>query len=465
MRSYVCGLMAFVWATQPLSAAEKLTPSAPFAIAPECVRDGAVIQRHPAGCCGKSVYLVAWCDGSRQIHKPTADIYCARIDAASGKVLDPKGIRVCAAADLQENPAVAFDGQQFLVVWQDFRNGKDYDIYAARVTEDGKVLDADGFAVVARPSNQARPAATFAGGHFIVAWMDARLYPVYGIYAARVSSDGKVLDPDGKLLDSETPEAIAKVRPPGSSWLGARHYWWGGLQSRFHPSLATNGKEVLVACLREIHSNHTTAEALRVNPADLSVVSPPVRLPGQPRDRLACCAIPDGWAVAFDHWVSGWSPTPRLTTLRLDTNLQPRDDVPQGPESKSKLPPAPLLDLQKILADKEGDYQQGKGHFAFWQAAAAWNGNEVVVAMDYGWRIKQKLADLRYAIVVTRYDPTTGKFLDDPPLVAATGASQAGTSVQNPVLIAGPNGDVLLLYENDTGVDSLKIEGRLLKSR
>ena len=56
--------------------------AAPFPVAPECLRDGAVVQRSPAGCLGKSVYLVAWCDGSRQIHKPTADIYCGRIDAA-----------------------------------------------------------------------------------------------------------------------------------------------------------------------------------------------------------------------------------------------------------------------------------------------------------------------------------------------------------------------------------------------
>lgn len=462
MRS-ILALLVCGWAI-PAGAAE-LMPSAAFAVAPECSRAGAVVQRNPAGCCGKSVYLVAWCDGSRQIHQPTADIYCARIDATSGKVLDPKGIRVCAAADLQEHPAIAFDGTHFLIAWQDFRNGKDYDIYAARVSEDGKVLDPDGFAVSARPSNQARPAVTFAGGHFLVVWMDARQYPVYGLYGARVSPDGKVLDPDGRLLDGEKPEAIAKVRPPSPSWLGDRHHWWSGLQSRFHPSIATNGKEVTVTCLRDINANNTSAQALRLDPSDLSVLGLPVKLPGQPRDRLACCPIPDGWAVSFDHWVSGWSPTPRLTALRLDANLQPRDDVPLGQESKSKLPPAPLLDLQKVLADKEGDYQQGKGHFSFWQSAATWNGREVVVAMDYGWRTKQKLADLHYAIVVTRYDVASGRFLDDPPLVAATGASGAGTSVENPVLVAGPNGDVLLLYEHDTGIDSLKIEGRFFPGR
>lgn len=39
---------------------------------------------------------------------------------------------------------MAFDGANFLVVWQDFRSGKHYGIYAARVTPAGKVLDAEG---------------------------------------------------------------------------------------------------------------------------------------------------------------------------------------------------------------------------------------------------------------------------------------------------------------------------------
>ena len=58
-----------------------------WSVAPEAIRDGRLVQRQPAGAFGGDVYLVAWCDGSRQVDRPTADIYCARVEAATGKSL------------------------------------------------------------------------------------------------------------------------------------------------------------------------------------------------------------------------------------------------------------------------------------------------------------------------------------------------------------------------------------------
>ncbi|MCY3020954.1 MAG: hypothetical protein NTW87_18210 [Planctomycetota bacterium] len=420
--------------------AAALQASAAVVVAPEA-GGGRRVQRQPACAFGKTVYLVAWCDGTRQADQPGADIYCARIEAASGKTLDPGGI-----------------------LWQDLRGGKDYDIYAARVGEDGKVLDPDGFPVVKRPSNQARPAVGFGGGNYLVAWMDARQYPVYGLYCARVSPEGKVLDAEGKALDVEDPARIAKVAPAERSWLGDKHYWWQSLSSRFDPAVASNGKTCLVTCLREVHSNQTTGYALLVDPAECSVKGAVVKLPGEPRGRVAACAMPDGWAVAFDHWVSGWSPTPRMAALRLEESLRLHDDIPPRRDERNPPPPrAPLMDLQKLLANGGGDYQQGKGHFAFWQAAAAWNGRHLLVVMDYGWRTKNKVNELNYAVVASRVDPEAPRFLDDPPLVVASGNMPSGTTVRHPVLAAGPDGAVLVVYELDAGVDKLGIEARVVR--
>ena len=188
------------------------------AVAPDCARQNRQLQRQAACAVSDKICLVAWSDGTRTVEQPTADIYCARLDA-SGQTLDPAGIGVCRAADLQESPAVAFDGTNFLVVWQDLRSGTDYDIYAARISPRGKVLDPEGFAVIRRAGNQARPTVAFAAGNYLVAWMDARQYPVYGLYAARVSPAGEVLDADGRSLDSEDPrKSRSSRRRPRAGW-------------------------------------------------------------------------------------------------------------------------------------------------------------------------------------------------------------------------------------------------------
>jgi hypothetical protein len=464
-------LLVWLAAILPAAAAEPargIEPLEAQPIAADCARDGRLLQRQAACAFGKDCYLVAWCDGSLQADRPTADIYAARIDPRSGKSLDPAGIRVCGAPDLQERPAVAFDGTNFLVVWQDFRNGKDYDIYAARVSPQGRVLDADGFPVICRPGNQARPAVAYAGGHFVVAWMDARQYPVYGVYAARVTTAGKVLDPEGRAIQIEDPAQIEKVMPPGKDWLGDRHYWWQGLSSRFQPCLASDGKTCLVTWLADVHANKTTGHTAVLDPASLEVLGSPVQLSGEPRDRLAACPIPGGWAVAFDHWIAGWGYAARMATLRLDDEGRPRDEIVDQPGRKHLLPVAPLLDVQGALGGpRAGDYQQGKGHFAFWQAGVACAAKQAVVVMDFGWRTPQQVNELNYAVVATRLSTGDGRFLDNPPLVLASGSMASGRSVRRPVIAAdpegAPEGRFLVVYENDLGIDRLGLEGRVLR--
>jgi len=443
--------------------AGELTASAPFAVAPKCARDGRRLQHFASCAYGKQVYLVAWCDGSRQVGRPTADIYCARIDGQTGRTLDPAGIRICAAAGLQEWSAVAFDGTNFLVVWQDLRNGKDYDVYAARVTQRGKVLDRDGFPVARRGGNQARPAVAFAAGQYLVVWMDARRYPVYGLYGARVTPDGNVLDPNGRALGAEDAATVAKAGPPGRSWLGDRHYWWERLSSRFRPSVAGNGRTCLVTFLRDVHANRTTGHALLVDPRKCAPIAPPVQLSGEPRARLAACATPDGWATAFDHWLSGWTPAPRLACLRLDGSARPRDQIPKRVDVRAPDQPPMLLDVHKLLASGGGGYHQGKGHFAFWQGAAAWNGGHVVLAMDYGWRTPRKPNELNYAVLTALFDVKAGRFPDASPRVLASGDSASGVSVCRPSLAAGPDGRTLVVYEIDRGVDKRTVEACVLR--
>ena len=67
----------------------------------------------------------------------------------TGTVLDPSGIAITTAPNNQAHIGVAFSGGVYLVVWGDFRNGGN-DVYAARVSTAGMVLDPNGFPVSSR---------------------------------------------------------------------------------------------------------------------------------------------------------------------------------------------------------------------------------------------------------------------------------------------------------------------------
>jgi hypothetical protein len=136
---------------------------------------------------GGSRYLVAWDD----MRNGLRDIYCARIDS-NGTVVDPNGIAVSVAASSQSNSAIAFDGTNYLIVWQDKRNGT-HDIYGARVTQNGAVLDPSGLTISTAAGDQINPSVAFDGTNFVVVWEDYRILPS-DIYGALVNTTGTVID-------------------------------------------------------------------------------------------------------------------------------------------------------------------------------------------------------------------------------------------------------------------------------
>ncbi len=159
---------------------------------------------------GKGTFLVAWQAGRiaggslvKGQGQPAGvgDIVACRVDK-SGKTVDAKPFVISAAKDLQEKPRAAFGKGVFLIVWQDLRNEKDYDVYAARVSPEGKVLDPEGIRVSGGPHNQALPRVAFDGENFLVVWQDFRAGK-YEVYGARVTSAGKVLDAQGALLATD----------------------------------------------------------------------------------------------------------------------------------------------------------------------------------------------------------------------------------------------------------------------
>jgi hypothetical protein len=158
------------------------------------VVDSAAIQVSDTDWCyfpqvayGGGEFLVVWYQMFGNV-----GVYAARVSTA-GVRLDTSAIQVSAGAW----PAVSFDGESFLVVWKDSRNGNN-DIYAARVSPAGSILDTAGIAVSTAANGQYDASVTFDGSDWLVVWTDTRAGPsVEEIYGARVNGSGAVLDPNG----------------------------------------------------------------------------------------------------------------------------------------------------------------------------------------------------------------------------------------------------------------------------
>jgi uncharacterized protein (TIGR03382 family) len=140
-------------------------------------------------------HLVVWADWG------PAAIRGARV-TAGGTVLDPAAVTIGGTASAAaQYPAVAPSGSNHLVVWMDGRNYDTarQDIYGARVTSDGTVLDASGIPISAGSAWEEFPVVSWDGTSNLVAWVDGRT-STWGLYGARVTTDGVVQDPSGILI-------------------------------------------------------------------------------------------------------------------------------------------------------------------------------------------------------------------------------------------------------------------------
>ena len=151
-------------------------------------------------------FLVVWQD---RRSGTSYDIYGARV-SKTGTVVDTAGVPIAVAAGDQLHPSVAFDGTNHFVVWED-RKGATPDIYGARVTPATTVLDPAGLPIAALPTAQHIPEVVRNGASLLVAWCDGSCYVGAGdgkVLAARVLGDGTVLDPTGVVV-AATGAALA----------------------------------------------------------------------------------------------------------------------------------------------------------------------------------------------------------------------------------------------------------------
>jgi hypothetical protein len=127
---------------------------------------------YEAAALGAGVWLLTWLD----YRDGGPALYAARV-AATGALLDPGGIRLAGSTaggwNTVGDVAVVFDGTDFVVAWSDTRaDPTGADLYAARITPDGRDLDPGGAPLIARPDAQRSPALASNGTQLLVSWMD-----------------------------------------------------------------------------------------------------------------------------------------------------------------------------------------------------------------------------------------------------------------------------------------------------
>lgn len=225
-------------------------------------------RNSPGACAAGDQFLVAWID-RRDVTSQRPSLYAARVDA-TGRVLDPDGILldedlpnpfdapaiasdgtnwfvawqtgsdlpVLAVAHIGAGgellapgvrtirgstiavsaPGIAFDGQDFLLAWLEGAN----EVHGARMNPAGTLLDPDGFLISDAPNTLAQGAPQVVAGPsgFLVAWADERAGAFdLDTYAARVTSSGTVLDPNGILVGSgESHQLPTAVASDGDQW-------------------------------------------------------------------------------------------------------------------------------------------------------------------------------------------------------------------------------------------------------
>lgn len=396
-------------------------------VGPECALlpdgPGKGFQGTPAVAFGNGVYLAVWREGWHG-KGGSARIRAARI-SADGKVLDAAGIEAApAGAGVQERPRVAFGGGVFLVVWQDSRNGRDYDILGITVNPDGRLSLDQPVVIAGGPRNQVLPDVASDGKGFVVVWQGlSGDETAYRGYAAAVSPDGKV----GKVVETGiTPQP--KVAWNGAGYLaagGGAGFWQGSVHAvRLDASGAPLGKP---------------AEVIKGTKAAVFSLS---GVPGR------------GWLVVShrsppDPWGWGGPGAMRAVLVSADGRPENTDGVKEPSGVRERLPG--WLDM--------GREKTATSTWPWGESASAFDGQRSVVVWQRHHLCGEKMTGfINCDLIAARVDGYQS--LDPPGVPVAAGDAEE----TRPAVASDGAGGLLVVYEKGEAQGRSKVMARLLRT-
>ncbi|HMY18814.1 MAG TPA: hypothetical protein PKA58_20945, partial [Polyangium sp.] len=255
------------------------------------------------------------------------EIYGLRVSNALVKV-DASSTLLSRQANSERNPKIAYNGTNWLVVWEDYRAVTDADIYGARISNTGTVLDPSGIAIsTVTGTSQFAPSVAANGADWLVAWRDGRPGPsLDDVYGARISSTGMVLDPMGIPINTAANvQYQTAVAADGTNWFvvwrdlgsteirGSRVTTSGtvldsaGVQISTGggsvPAIAYNGTNYLVSWTKPTNSNDIFAS--RITPAGVVLDGGALAIPvsavvGAAEGNSAIASNGTDWFVAWN---------------------------------------------------------------------------------------------------------------------------------------------------------------------
>jgi hypothetical protein len=143
-------------------------------------------------------YLVVWGDPRSGNH----DIY-GQLVSDTEMCIDTN-FRISLSGNGEYSPDIASNGHNYLVVWEDDRDGQDENIYGQIVSSSGELMGQN-FSISASPDTEGIPTVASQGNNYLVAWHKAHNGD-YDIYGQWVSSNGTLLDTGFAISCSDADE-------------------------------------------------------------------------------------------------------------------------------------------------------------------------------------------------------------------------------------------------------------------
>jgi hypothetical protein len=366
---------------------------------------------------GRSGYLVSWLKGSNYAGYGGTDQVIGRASMAQPSALN--ALSTIKIADSQEETAIAVGRSQSLMVWQDLRHGKDYDVYGARINEDGRVLDPEGFLIAGGSGNQINPTVVFDGSQYLVAWSHFEGFK-YVIRSAKVSLAAQV---SGVTLEAARNDQHC-LRPILQKTANGIWLFWAEARStnRFMAKQLSTGQSFPIVLDSMLGGKFVAATDGRYVLLAVSIVQ------GKFYDQA------DVLGVIWD--------TEKKTLINFDPgNSKVFHRIGAGPrpgviwiEDGSDSPRKRQFDGNIRGVDVAWD---GKGFVVTWAT---------VIFSESGPTTGRSTNHL---ILTRRIDPATGGFFGQDPKVVV----QSIRPLRNPFLMSDGKGQLVLLYdtENEQG--------------